>query len=87
MDAEIPDGVAYAAVLTHNPRTGETNYTAYRSDEGHENPKRNAIALRESCEDDFPGWIWTLACNDRAIKVYSDWLVESLLGHKGEKND
>lgn len=80
MDATIPEDVAYAAALAHNPRTGETTHTTYRSDEGHHDPVQRARALRDSCEDDFPGWIWSLAANERALTISAERRTAALLG-------
>lgn len=70
--------VAIAASLAFEPETGKTMWQDFRSDRGCEDPITAAMALEESCRDDFPGWLWSVASNDEAGRRRSATLLRTL---------
>lgn len=64
MSGSSESEIAYAAVLTHVPDTGETLYTPFTGD----GAARRAKCFRRSEEEcgDFPGSLWTIVYNGAA---------------------
>lgn len=70
--------MAYAAVLTHIPATGETFYTPFEGDD----PCEIAERFKEAEEErgDFPGSLWTIVCDDEAAETRKHRRIASLVG-------
>lgn len=65
-----------AVLFTYVPSTGENFATPI------EGPGcvTKAHALKESCKDDFPGAIWSVAADDEATKDVADERMRALFG-------
>lgn len=70
--------MAYAAVLTHIPATGETFYTPFEGDD----PCEIAERFKEAEEErgDFPGSLWTIVCDDAAAEARTQRRIAGWVG-------
>lgn len=71
-----------AVLFTYVPETGECMATPF--DASHGDPILKAEALRASCEDDFPGAIWSIGSDEEALKVTANRRMKELLGEDWE---
>lgn len=80
----MADDAGIAALLSVHPETEDVMQTVYRTDGEHgvADPIAYCKGLRRSCEDDFPGYLWSIASNDRAREIHGERLTAHLLGEK-----
>ncbi len=53
-------------------KRGDVTYDVFREGEHDLDPVRYAELLRDSCEADFPGSIWSIGMNERARELMRD---------------
>jgi hypothetical protein len=60
------------AVLFIQQASGKVNVDEFLEDESGRDPYHRALGLWRSCEDDFPGAIWSIGMNDRARDLMAE---------------
>lgn len=85
--------MATAVLFMHDPKTGQTTTDVYATPDV-ENPVLRAENIKRSCEDDFPGAIWSIGMDDEARDImaahrmqqmgFTDYTVEEARRHRKE---
>lgn len=67
--------VGIAVLFSGDPETGQSSMDVFREDDDTTlplDPYHRAAALRDSCAEDFPTRLWSIAVNDRARDLMRD---------------
>ena len=63
--------MAIAVLFKYAPDTGKTTTDVFQTPE-HDDPVHTALALKKSCEDDFPGHIWAIGQDQDARDIMTN---------------